>query len=145
MKKVLLIIAVIAVIFSASARDSYSHDITILPATARTMIKNNFKTDVNHIKIEKNFGRISEYDVVLTDGTEISFDHNGNWKDIEVGRNNTVPTALIPIPISSYVKQNHKNAKIIGIEKGRSGYEIELSNKVEIKFNADGKFIKYDK
>lgn len=136
--------AMFAGIFSASARDTYSHDINILPVAAQTIVKNNFKADVNHIKIDKDWGRISEYDVILTDGTEITFDRNGNWKDIEVRRNSSVPSALIPGAISSFVKQNQKNTTITGIEKNRSGYDVELSNGVEMKFSSDGKFLRYD-
>lgn len=144
MKKILLILAVIVGVFSASARDTYSHDVKVLPVAAQTVLKNNFKADVSHIKIEKDWGRISEYDVVLTDGSEISFDSKGNWKDIEMRRDASVPKALVPAAITEFVKQNQKNAKVTGIEKKRSGYEVELSNGVEMKFNSDGKFVRYD-
>lgn len=131
-------------IFSVSARDNYSHDVNVLPKAAQVILKNNFKADVSHIKIDKDWGKISEYDVVLTDGSEISFDRNGNWKDIEVRANASVPDNLIPPTILSYVKQTQKNVKITGIEKNRSGYEVELSNGVEMKFNSAGKFLKFD-
>lgn len=144
MKKFLFVLAMIAVIFSVSARDNYSHDINSLPIAARTTLKNNFKATVNHIKIEKELGRISEYEVVLNDGSEITFDHNGNWKDIEMRKDRAVPAAFIPVAISSFVKEHQKKALIIGIEKKRSGYEVELSNGCEIKFNSDGKFLHYD-
>lgn len=145
MKKILFILAMVVGVFAASARDTYSHDINVLPVAAQTTIKNNFKADVSHIKIDKDLGRISEYDVVLTDGTEITFDRNGNWKDVEVRRNGAVPTALVPTEIATYVKQNQKNTTVTGIEKKKSGYEVELSNGIEMKFNAKGQFIKYDK
>lgn len=144
MKKLLLILAVIVGVFSASARDKYSHDVKVLPMAAQTILKNNFKSEVSHIKIEKDWGQISEYDVVLTDGSEITFDSKGNWKDIEVRRSAVVPAKLVPAAISTYVKQNQKNAKITGIEHKRSGYDVELSNGVEMKFDADGKFLRYD-
>lgn len=134
----------IAGIFSVSARENYSRDINILPTPAQAIIKNNFKSEVNHIKIDKELGRISEYEVVLNDGSEITFDRNGNWKDIEVGPKNSVPAGLIPPAIIAYIKQNQKDASIIGIEKEKFGYEVELSNGIEIKFNSAGKFIKYD-
>lgn len=145
MKKLFLFLTVILGICSASARDTYTHDVNVLPAAAQTIIKNNFKADVNHIKIDKEWGRISEYDVVLNDGTEITFDRNGNWKDIEVRRNSSVPASLVPSAIASYVKQNQKNATIIGIEKKSSGYEVELSNGVDMLFNAKGEFKRYEK
>lgn len=144
MKKILLIMALIAGIFSASARDNYTHDVNILPTAAQTEIKNNFKATVSHIKVEKDWGRVTEYDVVLTDGTEITFDRDGNWKDIEVRIGKSVPSVYVPSAIQTYVNQNQKKATIVGIEKDRSGYEVELSNGVEMKFNAEGKFVKYN-
>ena len=140
----MLIFAILAGIFCASARDNYSHDPAVLPMAAQTALKDNFKAKVSHIKIKKDFGRITEFDVVLTDGSEISFDSKGNWKDIEVARNASVPSAFVPSAITSYVKANQKNVKITGIEKKRSGYDVELSNGVEMKFNSEGKFQRYD-
>ncbi|MBD5240558.1 MAG: PepSY-like domain-containing protein [Paramuribaculum sp.] len=144
MKRLLLILAIITGFFSVSARDNYSHDVNILPIAAKTDLKNNFKADVSHIKIDKDWGRISEYDVVLTDGTEITYDRNGNWKDIEMRRDRSVPAAYIPAAIASFVKQNQKSAVITGIEKKKSGYDVELSNGIEMKFNSAGKFLRYD-
>ncbi len=144
MKKILLMMALIVGIFSSSARDNYSHDVNSLPVAARTMLKNNFKAAVNHIKIEKELGRIHEYEVVLNDGSEITFDHSGNWKDVEMGKNKAVPTALVPVGIATYVNQHQNKSKVIGIEKKKSGYEVELANGVEIKFDSNGKFISYE-
>ena len=145
MKKLILILAVIIGAFTASARNNYSHNPADLPNSAQTILKNNFKAGVSHIKIEKDFGKIKEYDVVLTDGTEVTFDSHGNWKDIEVRQNASVPSSLMPKAITEYIKLNQKKVKITGIEKNRSGYEVELSNGVEIKFNSEGQFLRYDK
>lgn len=145
MKKLIILLAVIMGVFTAYARDNYSHNPADLPNSAQTLLKNNFKAGVSHIKIEKDFGRIKEYDVVLTDGTEVTFDSHGNWKDIEVRQNASVPSSLVPKAITEYIKLNQKKVKITGIEKNRSGYEVELSNGVEMKFNSEGQFLRYDK
>lgn len=144
MKKLLLMLALIVGVFSASARDTYSHDVNVLPKAAQTVLSNNFKAKVNHIKIDKDFGRVSEFDVVLNDGTEITFDKNGNWKDVEVKIGSSVPSFFVPNAISNYIKNNQKKATVVGIEKNRSGYDVELSNGVEMKFNSEGKFIRYE-
>ncbi len=144
MKKLLIVTLCLLGAMSASARDRYSHDQNVLPVAAQTVLKNNFKSGVNHIKIDKDWGRVSEYEVILNDGTEITFDTKGNWKDIEVGRDVSIPKGLVPASILDYVKQNQKSATITGIEKGRSGYEVELSNGVEMKFNSAGAFLRYD-
>lgn len=131
-------------VLSASARDKYSRDVTVLPTAAQVMIKNHFKSKVSHIKIEKEWGQVREYDVVLTDGSEITFDHNGNWKAVEVRRNASVPSAIVPSAIANYIKQNQKKVSIVGIEKKKSGYEVELSNGIDMMFDAEGKFQRYD-
>lgn len=145
MKKILLALAMIVGIgISASARDNYSHDVNVLPAAARTVLKANFKSDVSVIKIDKDFGRVSKYEVVLTDGSEVTFDRNGNWKDIESPMAGAVPAKMVPKGISDFVRSNQKNTRIVGIERDRGGYEVELSNGVDMKFDKNGRFLKYD-
>ncbi len=144
MKQLLLILALVAGIFTASARGNYSREIGTLPPAAQTLIKTHFKADVNHIKIEKELGKITKYDVVLNDGSEITFDKGGNWKEIEVRSGSSVPDAFVPADMKSYIKQNQKGSAIIGIEKKRGGYEVELNNGVEMKFDSKGKFVRYD-
>lgn len=135
---------VIATAFGASAKDTYSHDPSTLPQSARTTIKNNFTSEISLIKIDNEFGRISDYEVILTDGTEIKFDRNGNWEDVECSLNNTVPASFIPSQVAAFVKKNQPDTHIIGIEKDRRGYEVQLSNGVEMKFDKQGQFQKYD-
>lgn len=140
----MFILAVLFGFMTASARDKYSHDVDILPEAAKTVLSQNFKSDVSHIKIGKEFGKIRKYEVILTDGSEISFDKHGNWKDIEVGRLKSVPSGLIPSPISKFIKSNQEKAKVTGIEKKAYGYEVELSNGVDVRFSEKGKFLRYD-
>lgn len=145
MKKILLmIVAVIAVALGAQARDDYSRDPAVLPEAARTVLKSNFKAKVSVIKIDKDFGRVSDYEVTLTDGTEIKFDSKGNWKEVEVAIDKTVPKAFVPAEAAAYVKANQPKARVIGIEKERNGYEVTLNNGVDIKFDKAGKFVKFD-
>lgn len=145
LKKILIaVIAVIGVSLSASARDSYSHDASVLPKAAQTVIAKNFKSNVSLVKVDKDFGRVSEYEVIMSDGSEISFDRNGNWENVEVNVSKSVPAGFIPEAISSYVKKNQPGQRIVGIEKEKNGYEVELSNGVDIKFNKEGQFLRFD-
>ncbi len=146
MKKIaLMLLIAIGAVSAASAKDTYAHDASVLPKAAQTTIANNFKSEVSLVKIEKDFGRVSEYEVILTDGTEITFDRDGNWDNVETSSAKSVPSAFIPKGISNYVEKNHKGARIVGIDKERSGYEIELSNGIDIKFNKAGEFQRYDR
>lgn len=145
MKKILLLLAVLIGTATATfARDTYAHDASALPKAAQAAIKNNFKAKVSVVKIDKDFGRISEYDAVLIDGTEISFDADGNWKDIEVANNKSVPASMFPASISQYVKSAQKGQRIVGIEKERGGFDVQLSNGIEMKFDKKGQFVRYD-
>lgn len=145
MKKFLIALAVaIAAVGGARAADSYAHDASVLPKAAQTVLSTNFKGTVSVVKIDKDFGRVSEYEVVLTDGTEVSFDAAGNWENIEVGRTSEVPSSMVPQAIREYVAANHRDQRVVGIEKERQGYDVELSNGVDMKFTKDGAFVKYD-
>ena len=144
MKKLFLILAITIGALTASAGTSKTHDVNVLPETAQSILKENFKAEVSHIKIGKEFGQIREYDVVMTDGSEISFDKHGNWKEVEVSRFTSVPSDIIPNPINTFVRNNEKNAKVTGIEKKNYGYDVELSNGKDVKFTEKGKFIRYD-
>lgn len=144
-KKILmLLVAVLGMTSVAAARDTYSRDDSVLPKAAKAMIDKNFKAKVNVIKIDKDLGRIKEYEVILTDGTEITFDRNGNWDNVEVGLKGTIPSAFVPTAISNYVKKNLPDRKIVGIEKERNGFEVELDNGIDIKFNKAGEFVRYE-
>lgn len=144
MKKLIFIIAFLFGVITASARDNYSHDIDILPDAAKTVLSRNFRSDISHIKIGKEFGKIRKYEVILTDGSEITFDKHGNWKDVEVSSARSVPSGLIPSPISKFIIKNQSKAKVTGIEKRAYGYDVELSNGVDVKFSEKGKFLRYD-
>lgn len=137
-----MIIAVMAVA-GVQARDSYARDASALPQAAQTVLSNNFKSKVSVVKIEKKLGRVTEYDVVMTDGSEITFDRQGNWESVETGNNSHVPSGFVPAAITNYVKKAQPGTRIVGIEKERSGYEVELSNGVEMKFSKAGEFVRY--
>lgn len=129
---------------SVSARDTYARDASVLPTGARVTLDKNFKAKVSVVKIEKTLGRVDDYEVVLTDGTEVEFDRNGNWKNVETSSSKSVPASIIPVGIREHCKKYHSSARIVGIERNRGGYEVELSTGIEIKFNKEGKFVRYD-
>ena len=143
MKKIIFILAVLFGVMNASARDKYFHDVNILPDAAQTYLSQNFKAPVSHIRIGKEFGQIRKYEVILNDGSEISFDKHGAWKDVEVSSTAEVPAGFIPSPILKFIKDNQAKAKVTGIEKKAYGYDVELSNGIDVKFSDKGKFIRY--
>lgn len=146
MKKIIIFLSlVIAIGLVQCSSDKYTRDAQELPAPARKMISEHFNTAISHFKIDKEFASGTEYEVVLDDGTEIDIDGKGNWKSIETANSKAIPASILPKMIHEYVAQHHQGASVVGIEKKKNGYEVELSNGLEINFNKDGGFVKYDK
>lgn len=144
MKRLLSFFAIMLLaIGSLAAKDRVTRDVNVLPASAKTLLNKYFaKTAVSHIKVDSNVFS-TEYDVVLVDGTEIEFDKDGNWKEIECG-GGQVPNALILNSIKNFVAKNYKNATINKIEKGKNKYEIRLSTGLELEFDRAGNFLRID-
>lgn len=145
MKKIFLAIAVaLGIGLSAEARDRYERTDESLPQAAKLTLQKHFKAKVALVKIEKTIGTIQEYEVILTDGTDISFDAKGNWDSVETPINKSVPAKLVPQAITEYVNTNYKNANIVSVDKEGYGYDIELNNGLELKFDKAGNFKRFD-
>ncbi|MDE6447977.1 MAG: PepSY-like domain-containing protein [Muribaculaceae bacterium] len=94
MKKIFMALLLVLTLGVATAcADTYAHDASVLPAAAQQVLKKNFKAKVSVVKIDKDFGMVKDYEVVLNDGTEITFDSKGNWEEVEVGPRMTVPAS----------------------------------------------------
>lgn len=145
MKKILLSLALmLGIATGVSARDTYAHDASVLPASAKSVLAAHFKAPVSVVKIDKGLTGIKEYEVVLTDGTEVTFDNGGNWDEIETSRQQSVPSSILPEGIRTYVAKHHAGIRVVGIDRERSGYDVELSNGVDLKFDRNGTFLRYD-
>ena len=88
-----------------------------------------------------------EYEVRLSDGTQIEFTRASEWKKVDCEHATTytnVPAELVPVQISNYVKTSFANQSIVKIEKKRRSWEIELNSELEIKFDKNFNVIKID-
>ena len=85
-----------------------------------------------------------QYDVFLADGTQVEFDTNNDWDKITGTITNPVPTALIPAPIVTHLQANFPDALITKLDKDNYGYEVELANGLELKFNQQGALMEVD-
>ena len=114
-----------------------------LPAQAQNFINEHFAgVKISYAKLETDF-LVNSYEVVFADGTKIEFASNGNWEDVDC-RYGEVPAAIIPAPIKDYVKANYPDARVLKIERDRRGYDIKLSNRLELKFNNDFEIVDID-
>lgn len=142
MKKfILTLILILAGAGVASAFiDSYTIDRDKLPQEAQTMLSEHFpKAKVGMIKVDRHLLKKTDYDVRLVNGTTIEFANSGKWKSVDC-KTREVPQALIPKTIRNYVSKNFSGVKIVKIIKKSSGYEIGLSDGVDLKFNLLGQY-----
>lgn len=133
-RSIVALCCMFAFCINANAGSDTPIDVSQLPALSQKIIKTHFsKCKVAMAKMESGIFDKS-YDVVFTNGSKIEFDAKGNWKEIESKRHG-VPNAIVPEPIRKYLKSHYPHKKVLKIERDRKGYEIELSNGLDIKFN----------
>ena len=115
-----------------------------LPPPAKTFLTKHFNNrKIYRVKYNQKNG---EWEVQLINGIEIEFDYNGHWFGID-GEMQPLPKSIIdmlPEKITTYIAKNYPRRAIIKIEREPYGYEIELSNSVELLFDHKGRFLKKD-
>ena len=113
-----------------------------LPEAITAFIKQHFpNAQVVGVEPDHDHGGL-EYDVYLSDGTQVDFDANNQWDQVESMKG--VPAFFIPNGIANYVKSNYQNIVITKINKEYHGYDIELANGMELSFDRSGKFMGMD-
>lgn len=141
MKKLIVALLMIFVTAGvATAFDKYTINRDALPEQAQKMLKEYFpKAKIGMIKVDKHLLKKTDYDVRLVNGTTIEFNNAGKWTSVNC-KNRAVPEGLVTNPIRKYVSKNFSDVKIVKIKKKSGGYEIGLSDGVELKFNLLGQF-----
>ena len=113
-----------------------------LPDAITAFIKQHFpNAQVVGVEPDHDHGGL-EYDVYLNDGTQIDFDANNQWDQVESMKG--VPAFFIPKGIANYVRSNYQNTVITKINKEYNGYEVELNNGIELRFDGSGRFLGMD-
>lgn len=107
-----------------------------LPSAALQFIQHNWNNvSISRATMETEGYKV-EYDVRLAGGTEIEFNRDGGWKEIESSKE--IPESAIPVGIRTYVRQHHRGHKVVKMEKKSYGYEVTLDNDREYTFDTDG-------
>ncbi|ARE81281.1 PepSY-like domain-containing protein [Campylobacter helveticus] len=123
-----------------SAGVLYAQDIVIqpsqLPANAQSFLNTHFK-GVGIGLVKKD---LDSYDVTLTDGTEIDFVINGEWKDVD-GKYKAIPLGFLPSVLVSKVQVSQPNAQIIQVEKEINGYKFKFNNNMEVYADFNGNIL----
>lgn len=146
MKRIGIILIGLALMtnMACADNDKVTNNINELPQVSRTFLNNYFNgNQVSHIKIDKDLFLVDSYDVILTDGTSVEFNRDGEWKEVKSFQQN-IPDTLIPAEIRQYVSQNYPGQKIMTVERGKRKVSVDLANGLELKFDLNGNLIDID-
>ena len=142
MKKIKLFLAALVCLMMVpvvSCADGRPIPVDQLPAEAQAFVQKNFP-DLKIIYAEKDG---TMFETRLSNGAEVEFDRKGTWTKVDCNFD-AVPEAIIPSFITTQVKSTFLDAKINKIEISRRGYEVELSNDIDMTFSKEGQLIKMD-
>ena len=84
------------------------------------------------------------YDVDFKNGHEVTFDSNGEWLEVDAPDGQSIPAGIVPVTIEQYLEQNYSGYGVNDITKVAAGYEIELVSGVDLLFDQDGNFLRFD-
>ncbi len=114
-----------------------------LPAESRSFLAENFQdaTVVSAIKLNKPEADGTVYETKLSNDFEVDFDEAGDWTGIN-GNGQAVPRGAIPQKIFDYVAEHYPSPIYIEeIDVENNGYEVDLSNGIDLFFDLDGNFV----
>ena len=144
-RKMVTVVTALFALQAAMAQDDVQITFDKLPAKAQNFVKTHFpKEEVASVWKDTEMLRVEDYTVALSNGTEVEFLPNGEWKEIKKSRGSEIPAKIIPNGIAQYVSQNYSGHPIKKISKERNGYEVELIGGTYLEFSRNGKFLRID-
>jgi len=142
MKKLLPLIMGLMIGVSALAEDAVI-GVDQLPQPVKAFVTQHFpKQKISYVLLDRDVFS-AKYELRLDNATEIEITAKGEWLEID-GRKNPVPDGIIPAGITQYIKTNAGDVHIKEIKRKGYGYEVELSNGLEVKFNKKAEFLRLD-
>jgi hypothetical protein len=142
MKKIVYLLAASALLLLSSCSDRII-PVGQLPEAAKTFLEQYFPgIGISYIKKDAELLKTT-YEVRLDSGAEIDFDSKGEWDKVDCKRQ-SVPSDLVPAAINTYVEGTFPGQFVVKIDKEIFGYEVELSNDLDLKFTKDGRLVGVD-
>ena len=143
MKKILFLVLALIVAIPMFAEER-PIKVEQLPSKVVTFINNYFEGTTITLAQVENRASLTQYEVKLSDGTDLQFNKSGIWTEIK-RKKNAVPASLIPEKIRVFVSATYPDAYIKEIEHDDRLYEIILSNNIEMTFSNSFKLLDIDK
>lgn len=115
-----------------------------LPEKAQMFLTRHFDTlGVLYAKADRDMGVVTSYDVVLEENVKIEFNRTGDWTSVDCDRGE-VPESVLPQGVLDYVRKRFARAYVVEIERDAMGYDVKLSNDLDLEFDKNGKFLRVD-
>ena len=86
-----------------------------------------------------------EYEVILSNKTQIDFYTSGEWKDVDAPAGQALPTGFYPADIDLYLAFNLEGVGVNEISKESYGYDVETVTGLDMRFDHDGKYLSTDR
>lgn len=119
--------------------------VSTLPEAAQTFLTSHYAgVKVQSAVRDKDDHRV-EFDVRLANGHEVTFDAEGNWIDVDAPAGQTVPGGLVPEAVLLYIVTNYPSEGINEISRSAAGYDVDLTNGVDLEFDFLGNFLRADR
>jgi hypothetical protein len=115
-----------------------------LPEKAQIFLTKHFAdVEILYAKAERDMGVITSYDVVLDGNVKVEFNRSGEWINVDC-EHSQVPNSVLPQGVLDYVSNKFAKAYVVEIERGLMGYDVKLSNDLDLDFDKNGKFLRVD-
>ncbi len=113
-----------------------------LPKNSQEFLSTHF----SEVKITLITKEHDDYDVLLDNGFEVSFTRKGEWEEVD-GKTQVLPQSvinLLPAAILTYVSEYFPNAQIVSVNREPFGYDVDLSNGLDLDFGSKGNIREID-
>ena len=114
-----------------------------LPQSSQTFITKYFSKDnISFVKIDKD-ALDFEYEVYFNNGNKVEFDKTGALKKVDCNHSK-VPDGIVPAQVITYISNNYPGVFVTEWCKKRTNWNAELSNGLDLYFNAQYQLIGID-
>ena len=114
-----------------------------LPAKAKAFIETYFPAEsCVYAERDRDDGR-REYEVKLSNGTDIDFHASGDWKKVDC-EYSFLPAGIVPQAIVDDLAVRFPGGRISKAERERGGYKLTLGNGAEMIYSSDGGFVRVE-
>ena len=114
-----------------------------LPTKAKAFIETYFPTEsCVYAERDRDDGR-REYEVKLSNGTDIDFHASGDWKKVDC-EYSFLPAGIVSQAIVDDLAERFPGARISKAERERGGFNLTLDRGAKMIYAADGRFIRVE-